>query len=284
VSISFVYAKQNRKHLLGDVFLYMNLRNCIGIFDSGIGGLSIYRELKTLLPNETFCYLADSNNAPYGEKADEEIQRLSFINSQYLVDQGAKLIVVACNTATTAAIQDLRASFAVPFVGIEPAIKPAAQKSTRKKVGILATKGTLNSTLFHQTYERFGKDIELTTQVGSGLVQLIEAGKMRSPEMVALLRQYLQPMIDAEVDHLVLGCTHYPFLKDQIQALTPKEIELVDSGEAVAKQVRRLLESHQLENPTASSKSDVFFVNGKPDVLLDFLQGWKLSNFQVNQL
>ena len=262
----------------------MDFSNYIGIFDSGIGGLTIYRELKKLLPNEAFCYLADSNNAPYGEKSDEEIQRFSFINSQYLVDQGVKLIVVACNTATTTAIKDLRASFSVPFVGIEPAIKPAAQQSIRKKVGILATKGTLNSTLFHQTYEQFGKDIELTTQVGSGLVQLIESGKIKSPEMTDLLRKYLQPMINAEVDHLVLGCTHYPFLKDQIQSLTPKEIELVDSGEAVAKQVKRLLITHGLLKSKADKKPDAFFVNGEPHVLASFLKEWQLTSFEVNPL
>jgi glutamate racemase len=258
--------------------------NSIGIFDSGIGGLSIYKELKQLMPNESFIYVADSNNAPYGEKSDDEIRRLSFINTQFLVDHEVKLIVVACNTATTAAIKSLRKSFNTPFVGIEPAIKPAVEQSTRKKIGILATKGTLNSSLFHETYQRFGKDIELTTQVGSGLVQLIENGKIYSNEMTELLKRYLQPMIDSEVDHLVLGCTHYPFLKDQIQALTPKEIELVDSGKAVAKQTERLLSQHNITNTTTSTKSDTFFVNGMDSVLREFIQEWQLSPFEINPL
>ncbi len=258
--------------------------NSIGIFDSGIGGLTIYKELKQLMPNESFLYVADSNNAPYGEKTDDEIKRLSFVNTQFLVDHGVKLVVVACNTATTAAIKSLRKSFSTPFVGIEPAIKPAAEQSTRKKVGILATKGTLNSSLFHETYQRFGKDIELTTQVGSGLVQLIENGNMYSSAMTELLKRYLQPMIDSEVDHLVLGCTHYPFLKDQIQALTPKEIELVDSGKAVAKQAERLLRQYALSNSDPETKLDTFFVNGVDNVLYQFIKKWDLAPFKINSL
>lgn len=262
----------------------MNASNSIGIFDSGIGGLSVYKELKQLMPNESFVYIADSNNAPYGEKLDDDIKRLSFINTQFLVDKGVKLVVVACNTATTAAIKALRKSFHIPFVGIEPAIKPAAEQSARKKVGILATKGTLNSSLFNETYQRFGQDIELTTQVGSGLVQLIENGKMCSDEMTTLLQEYLQPMIESEVDHLVLGCTHYPFLKDQIQALTPKKIELVDSGKAVAKQTLRLLEQYRLKNQSTKTQSDSFFINGNERVLRSFLEEWQLSAFKISLL
>ena len=166
----------------------------IGIFDSGIGGLTIYHELVKMLPKEQFIYLADSNHAPYGERPPEDIERFSFVNSQFLIDKGCKLIVVACNTATTIAVKKLRQSFQVPFIGIEPAIKPAALQSSRKKVGVLATRGTLNSTLFQETYQRFGQDVETTIQVGKGLVELIEAGKKNSVEMTALLQKHLQPI------------------------------------------------------------------------------------------
>ncbi len=243
----------------------------IGIFDSGIGGLTIYHELVKMLPKEQFIYLADSNHAPYGERPPEDIERFSFVNSQFLIDKGCKLIVVACNTATTIAVKKLRQSFQVPFIGIEPAIKPAALQSSRKKVGVLATRGTLNSTLFQETYQRFGQDVETTIQVGKGLVELIEAGKKNSVEMTALLQKHLQPMIDNEVDYIVLGCTHYPFLKDQIQELTPKDVEIIDSGEAVARQTKSILKSHNLLNHSEKEK-DQFYINGNPTVMNSILK------------
>ena len=184
----------------------------IGIFDSGIGGTSILKEVHQLLPHESIIYLADSKNAPYGDKSTEHILQFSIKNTEFLLNKGCKLIIVACNTATTNAIAYLRSTYKVPFVGIEPAIKPAALETRTRSIGILATKGTLSSSLFHKTSDHFAKHINVIEQTGEGIVSLIEAGQLASQEMKQLLETYLSPMIEANIDHLVLGCTHYPYL------------------------------------------------------------------------
>ena len=194
----------------------MTNNNPIGLFDSGIGGTSIWKEIHNLLPNENTIYLADSKNAPYGQKSKEEIIQLSYKNTEFLLNQNCKLIVVACNTATTNAIKELRDKYDIPFIGIEPAIKPAATNSQTQKIGILATKGTLNSELFYKNVEKF-QDIKIIEQIGFGLVELIENGKINSAEMQDLLKQYLNPMIAQNIDYLVLGCSHYPFLIPKIR-------------------------------------------------------------------
>jgi len=214
--------------------------NPIGLFDSGIGGTSIWKEIHQLLPNENTIYLADSKNAPYGEKSKEEIIQLSSKNTEFLLNQNCKIIVVACNTATTNAIKELRAKYDVPFIGIEPAIKPAALHSQTQKIGILATKGTLNSELFCKNVEQF-QDIQIIEQIGFGLVELIEKGKINSIEMRNLLNQYLTPMIESNIDYLVLGCSHYPYLIPQIKKILPNTIKIIDSGEAVAKQTKKIV-------------------------------------------
>jgi len=169
-------------------------KNPIGLFDSGIGGTSIWKEIHQLLPYEDTIYLADSKNAPYGQKSKEEIIALSCKNTEFLLNQNCKLIVVACNTATTNAIKELRVKYKVPFIGIEPAIKPAALHSKTQKIGILATKGTLNSELFYKNVEQY-QDIQIIEQIGHGLVELIEAGKIDSEEMYQLLVKFLTPMV-----------------------------------------------------------------------------------------
>ncbi len=213
----------------------------IGLFDSGVGGTSIWREINQLLPKENTLYLADSQNAPYGAKSAQEIIYLSIKNTELLLALGCKLIVVACNTATTNAISTLRAKYAVPFIGIEPAIKPAAINSVTKSVGILATKGTLNSSLFHETANQFGSSIKRIEVVGEGLVPLIEQGIIDGPKIEHLLEQYLAPMIAAEVDYIVLGCSHYPYLIPAIKAIIPSHINIIDSGFAVARQTKAIL-------------------------------------------
>ena len=249
----------------------MENNNPIGLFDSGIGGTSIWKEIHELLPHENTIYLADSKNAPYGQKSKEEIIQLSSKNTEYLLNHNCKIIVVACNTATTNAIKELRAKYDVPFIGIEPAIKPAAVNSKKNSIGILATQGTLNSELFHQTVERF-QDTKIIEQIGTGLVKLIENGEMNSKEMNVLLRQYLQPMIEANVDYLVLGCSHYPYLIPQIKKILPKDIKIIDSGQAVALQTKNvLLEKVGLANANKEGKS-VFYTNSDPTVLTEILQ------------
>jgi len=242
----------------------------IGIFDSGIGGTSIWKAIHQLLPNEKTIYLADSKNAPYGQKSKAEIIALSEKNTEFLLKLDCKLIVVACNTATTNAIQELRAKYNVPFIGIEPAIKPAATNSKTQTIGILATQGTLNSELFHKTAEKF-QDTKIIEQVGHGLVQLIENGKINSPEMAQLLHSYLTPMIEANIDYLVLGCSHYPYLIPQIKKILPKHIHVIDSGEAVAKQTQNILKE-KVGFSNEEQSNPIFYTNTNPKVLTEILE------------
>ena len=248
----------------------MENNNPIGLFDSGIGGTSIWREIHDLLPNEDTIYLADSKNAPYGQKSKEEIIELSIKNTEFLLNQNAKIIVVACNTATTNAIKELRAKYNVPFIGIEPAIKPAAIQSKKHVIGILATQGTLNSELFHQTAEKF-HDTKIIEQIGHGLVTLIENGEMNSKEMNLLLHQYLEPMIAANIDYLVLGCSHYPYLIQQIKKILPKEIKIIDSGEAVARQTKSVLVEKVGLNTENNTAKTTFYTNSDARVLKEII-------------
>ncbi|MCO5724689.1 glutamate racemase [Robiginitalea marina] len=218
----------------------------IGFFDSGLGGLTVREEVMRLLPGEHTCYFADSANAPYGEKAPLEILELSRRNTRWLLGMGCKMVVVACNTATTNAIAQLREEFPVPFIGIEPAIKPAALQSETGRVGVLATRGTLSSSLFASTTRNFASGITVMEQEGYGLVRLIESGKLDAPETRDHLEQLLQPMIRAGIDHLVLGCTHYPLLIPHLREILPVGVRIVDPGPAVARQTRAVLEQHGL--------------------------------------
>ena len=248
----------------------MKNTNPIGLFDSGIGGTSIWKEVHALLPNENTIYLADSKNAPYGLKSKEEIIDLSFKNTEFLLHNNCKLIIVACNTATTNAIKELRAKYDVPFIGIEPAIKPAAIQSKTHCIGILATKGTLNSELFHKSVARH-PEVNIIEQIGYELVQLIESGAIDTPEMLTLLESYLEPMVDQNIDHLVLGCSHYPYLIPKIKNLIPNHIKIIDSGEAVAKQTRRILKEKEMLNNSSEKSYQIFYININVKVLKTIL-------------
>ncbi len=249
----------------------------IGIFDSGVGGTSIWKEINALLPNEDTIYLADSKNAPYGEKSKDEIVRLSIKNTDLLLDKGCKLIVVACNTATTNAIDYLRNNYNLPFIGIEPAIKPAAIQSQSKTVGVLATKGTLSSSLFHSTSENHANGIKIIEQVGTGLVPLIESGKVNSQETKALLVTYLKPMLAAGIDYLVLGCTHYPYLIPVLEGLLPENVKIIDSGEAVARQTKAVLAKNDLFTNSSEKGNHQFITNTDVGVLESFLKDYSSS-------
>ena len=240
--------------------------NPIGLFDSGIGGTSIWKEIHRLLPNEDTVYLADSKNAPYGPRSKQEIIDLSFKNTEYLLSKGSKIIVVACNTATTNAIEELRARYDVPFIGIEPAIKPAAIHTKTNAIGILATQGTLSSELFSKTVAGF-TNVDVIEQVGTGLVTLIENGQLESDEMRELLEKYLHPMIEANIDYLVLGCSHYPYLVPQIRKIVPEHLTIIDSGEAVARQTKKILQKHGLLNLEEHNVFQEFYTNANPAVL-----------------
>lgn len=247
------------------------MKNPIGIFDSGVGGTSIWKQVYDLLPNEDTIYLADSKNAPYGYKTKDEIITLSFKNTEFLLEQNAKIIIIACNTATTNAIKELRTQYDVPFIGIEPAIKPAALNSKTHKVGVLATQGTINSELFAKSTSSY-TDIEFIEQVGHKLVQLIEAGQINSEEMTRLLKQYLEPMVAAEIDYLVLGCTHYPYLIPQIKKIIPDHIQIIDSGKAVARQTKNILRQNNLLSDSLK-KGEAFFYTNSDKTVLESLIG-----------
>jgi len=255
----------------------------IGIFDSGIGGTSIWKEVVKLLPNENTIYLADSKNAPYGEKSAEEISALSIKNTELLISKGCKLIIVACNTATTNAITFLRKNYNIPFIGIEPAIKPAALQSETGAIGILATKGTLASDLFAKTAFEYTKNSTTIEQDGEGLVSLIEEGKLNSKELNELLSAYLKPMLHLNIDHLVLGCTHYPYLIPQIKQLLGEHIKIIDSGEAVAKQTKAILEKNNLLSTKTTVSQHQFYTNTQTEVITKLLSAI-VVNFSVEKL
>ncbi|SNR14513.1 glutamate racemase [Tenacibaculum jejuense] len=257
-----------------------NSKQPIGIFDSGIGGTSIWKEIQQLLPNEDTIYLADSLNAPYGQKTKEEIINLSIKNTEFLIQRNCKLIVVACNTATTNAIQYLRENYSVPFIGIEPAIKPASLQTKTKTIGILATKGTLNSELFEKTSSLINNDIKIIEQIGEGLVELIEQGKIDSSEMNLLLKSYIDPMLKENIDCLVLGCTHYPYLINAIRKITNTTLTIIDSGEAVARQTKRILVQKNLLNTEIKNTSNIFYTNKNKIVLERILEGAKYSSIE----
>lgn len=237
------------------------------MFDSGVGGISIYNAVHQNLPGEDVIYLADSKNAPYGERNFEDIINFGCKNTELLLDKGCKMIVVACNTATTIAIDHLRKRYPVPFVGIEPAIKPAALNSKTKSIGILATKGTLSSRLFHKTSDLFAKNIQVIEIIGSGLVERIEKGEQNAAETRRLLEKLLQPTLEKEIDYLVLGCSHYPYLIPVLRDILPEHVGIIDSGQAVARQVKSILTRENLLNTTGKSHQH-FYINRRDTRIL----------------
>jgi len=248
-----------------------NRNSFIGVFDSGIGGLTLLPALQLLLPKEKFLYVSDDAHAPYGLKSREEILERCNIIVQALIDKGCKVIVVACNTATTNAIDTLRATFSIPFIGIEPAIKPAALNSKTKVVGVLATQGTLSSALFTQTSTAYTQDVLVVEQVGNGLVEAIETGPLDDPKLATLVGSYIKPMLEQNIDALVLGCTHYPFLLPLLKKILPNNIQIIDSAEAVAKQTHKILKENQLLCLTQETGSIQYFSSAKNSSLLSFI-------------
>lgn len=220
----------------------------IGVFDSGVGGISVLKHIHTLLPNEDLMYVADSKFAPYGNKTPEFIQERALWIADFLIAKGAKALVVACNTATAAAVDLLRQKYHLPIIGMEPAVKPAAAASKTGVIGVLATSGTLKSAQFAALLEHYGQQVEVVTQACHGLVECVERGELDSTATQDLLASYVQPLIAAGADTIVLGCTHYPFVRPLIENLVGDDVVLIDTGAAVAKELKRRLEDARLLN------------------------------------
>ncbi len=259
----------------------------IGLFDSGVGGLSVWREVAHRLPCEATLYFADSAHCPYGPRPVAEVKTLSAAIVRFLLGQECKLIVVACNTASAAALEFLRAEFDVPIVGMEPALKPAAEATQTGHVGVLATEGTINGNLFKNTTQRHADGIEVHVQVGEGLVELVEAGQFDAPETEAILRRYLDPMLAAGVDQIALGCTHYPLLLPLIEQIVAGRAAVIDPARAVARQVQRVLRLHNLETAAGCLAQYHFYTTGQPqnlEGLVARLSGQRVKVAQVELL
>lgn len=239
----------------------------MGIFDSGIGGLSVANAIAEHLPAESLLYYGDTAHVPYGPQPPNIIRSYSLQIARFLIGRGCKLIVVACNTATAAALPALRQTWPnVPFVGMEPAVKPAARATRTGKVGVLATRGTFQSERYRRLMEQFGRHVEVWEDPCTGLVELIEAGRCQHPDTETLLRSVLSPMLRREVDTFVLGCTHYPFVKPLIQTITGPSAAVIDPAPAVARQVERLLRERRWLSPKKETP-DQFFASGDSESL-----------------
>lgn len=247
----------------------MHKQAAIGVFDSGLGGISVLQEIRRLLPAESLIYIADSAHVPYGEKTPEFIVQRSIAISEFLLAQSVKAIVVACNTATAAAVTELRQRWPdVLIVGMEPAIKPAVQASQSGKVGVLATTGTLRSARFAALLERYAANghSEVIMQPCPGLVELIEMGELNTVTTRKLLADYVEPLLQAGCDTLILGCTHYPLIKPLLRELIPEHVRLIDTGEAVARRLQSELGKQGLLADTKTS-ADRFYGSGEIDQL-----------------
>lgn len=231
----------------------------IGVFDSGVGGLSVLHEIRARLPHESLIYLADCGHVPYGEKTPEYIRARCRAIAEFLLRRGAKALVLACNTATAAAAADLRELYPqLPIVAMEPAVKPAAEATRSGVVGVLATTGTLKSARFAALLDRFASDVRVITQPCPGLVERIELGDLSGPQTRELLQGYVAPLLAEGCDTLILGCTHYPFLRPLLRELVPADVSLIDTGAAVARQLERLLCSRELLADSPGKKIELW--------------------------
>ncbi len=256
----------------------------IGVLDSGVGGISVLKHIHALLPHEHLMYVADSKYAPYGNKTPEEITTRCMIIADYLLAQNVKALVVACNTATAAAIDELRETFEIPIIGMEPAVKPAAEASRNGVIGVLATVGTLKSAQFAALLESYGRNVKVVTQACVGLVECIERGEIDTPETKALIRQYTMPLLAEGADTIVLGCTHYPFVKYAIGEIVGENISLIDTGAAVAKQLKRQLVEKDLLL-TSQEKPEVrFWTNSEAENAEQVIEALWGKSAEVNML
>jgi glutamate racemase len=240
----------------------------IGIFDSGIGGISVLRAVREQMPEESVLYFGDQQHIPYGPRPMEQIRNFSEAITKFLLERDAKIIVVACNTASAAALKHLREKFPnVQFVGMEPAVKPAAEHTHTGKVGVLATPATFQGALYASVVERFANGVELFQNTCNGLVQQIEQGNLEGKQTRKILESALLPMLEKNIDTVVLGCTHYPFVIPLIQAIVGENVRVIDPAPAVAKQTKRLLEVRGTRNTSGDKGNIKFYTSGNPDEL-----------------
>ena len=235
----------------------------IGVFDSGLGGLSVLREIRDLLPNEDLVYVADSGAAPYGDRTGEFIEARAAAIAEFLLGEGAKAMVVACNTATAVAVRALRERFPIPIVAIEPAVKPAAAMSKTGVIGVLATSLTLSSENFRRLAEQYGQGARIVPQPCPGLVELVERGRLEGAEARALVSSYVLPLLNDGADIIVLGCTHYPFLMDVIRQVVGPSVSVIDPARAVASELRRRLDAGGLLSERSRDGEHRFLTSGE---------------------
>lgn len=228
----------------------MKHSSVIGVFDSGLGGLSVLRDIQRLMPAENLLYVADSAHAPYGDKSEAEVVQRSLQITEFFQQQKAKAVVVACNTATAAAVREIRQRYTFPVVGIEPGVKPALLQSQTGRVGVIGTTRTINSEKFSNLLTACADLGQVYSQACPGLVDAVEQGRQDTQDVADLLYHYINPLLEKGIDQLVLGCTHYPFLRPQIEAICGEQVTIVDTGEAVARQLQRLLQHDNLLNTT----------------------------------
>lgn len=244
----------------------------IGIFDSGVGGLSVFREIRKVLPEQSYIYYSDNAHCPYGEKGRDYIIDRARQITRFLLDKGCEIIVVACNTATAAAICSLREEFPVRFIGMEPAIKPAAKSTRSGIVGVLATAGTLKATKYLDTREKWAQNVTIVEHIGQGFVELVENGKISGPEAESIVGTSLIPLLEAGADTIVLGCTHYPFLTDTIKKIAAdtfpeREVTVIDPAPAVAKHLMEVMQQEGIAQTSPSGYSIELNSSGNPEGL-----------------
>jgi glutamate racemase len=239
----------------------------IGMFDSGVGGLSILREVRRLLPSESILYFADQAHVPHGSRTLDEVRDFDFAITDFLLSKGAKLIVVACNTDSAAALKPLRERYSnFPFIGMEPAVKPAAEQSRSGVIGVIATPATFQGELFASAVDRYGKNVRVLTQTLPGMVEFVEQGEISGPRVDSLLRERLAPLLAKHMDTIVLGCTHYPFVREAIARAVGPDVRIIDPSPAVAQQIARQLNQHGLANPSGEGTIE-YFTSGEPAAL-----------------
>lgn len=264
---------------------YLPLQNAIGIFDSGVGGLSVLKEIRKQMPGHPLLYFGDQFHVPYGSRELDEVYELSKVITQFLIKSGARIIVVACNTASAAALYPLRKEFPnIPFIGMEPAVKPAAETTHTGRVGVLATPATFQGELYSSVVERFAKNVKIFQDTCSGLVQEIEKGHFDGFETQKILRNALLPMMENKIDSVVLGCTHYPFVIPMIKEIVGPEISVIDPAPAIARQTQRILAALSLDIPQGDENKIILFTSGSKELFKKFVEKINLEQYKIKKV